>query len=303
MQTLVDVGSLPPSRQKTAWSELVCERFIALDLSQLTLTGKDKIGGSSQGNLRLSRVTSGPQEVMRRADRVGDEAEPFLFVNLQTQGDCTVRQGAQGGQLSCGDAAVFVSHRPYKLAFPTAFEQMVLQLPLDSAIPYAGQIDNAVGHRINAQGSLASTMSALEMVLDENAAGAVEMTRSLLAIVFSRLPAITSAGIDITRERALKLIHEQSDDCELTPTTLAKRLSCSTRHLHLAFGGTGISAGEAIWCARLDRAAERLLAAKTLSLAQIAWDSGFASSAHLSRRFCARFGQPPTTWRKQFQQG
>lgn len=54
---------------------------------------------------------------------------------------------------------------------------------------------------------------------------------------------------------------------------------------------------ERLWQMRLERAS-RMLRDTGLTVAEIAWSTGFSNPYHFSRRFAACFGAPPRAWRQ-----
>ena len=80
-------------------------------------------------------------------------------------------------------------------------------------------------------------------------------------------------------------------DQDLSASRIAAAAGYSERHLSRLFARSGQSVPQAVLTARLD-AARRLLT-EPISLAEVAARSGFASQAHFSRTYRARFGTTP----------
>jgi AraC-like DNA-binding protein len=106
-------------------------------------------------------------------------------------------------------------------------------------------------------------------------------------------------------ERRARLLHAQrfiraslADD-NLSPATVADALNMSVGHLHRLFRGTGMTVGQTIRQARLERCAAELRetahGAETVS--EIAFRHGFKDAAHFTRAFTRRYGVPPSQWR------
>jgi AraC family transcriptional regulator len=80
--------------------------------------------------------------------------------------------------------------------------------------------------------------------------------------------------------------------------TLAAEIGYSKRHFLRAFrASTGFTPHQYIMHLRLERA-QQLMHKRSLTLLEIALQSGFASHAHLSRAFRERFGVTPNEFRQ-----
>lgn len=97
--------------------------------------------------------------------------------------------------------------------------------------------------------------------------------------------------------RALALI-EQHLDQPPERSELARVAGVSLRHLERLFmRHLNCSLSDAAMAIRLDQAAH-LLRSTDEAVTAIALECGFTSAAHFSRRFSARFGHPPSAFRK-----
>lgn len=98
----------------------------------------------------------------------------------------------------------------------------------------------------------------------------------------------------ITVRRAKQLIARDLGDPELNVERLANGLHMSVSSVTRAFQATGLSTMRYVWSMRLEQAARRLLAdASHGTIKRIAYECGFASHAHFSRMFKARYQMTP----------
>lgn len=97
---------------------------------------------------------------------------------------------------------------------------------------------------------------------------------------------------ELMRARADAFINAHLHEPDLSPRTIAARLGCSTRFLHLVFEDGDASLGATVLARRLDRCRERLTdpRERQRSISEIAFAAGFNDAAHFSRTFKARFG-------------
>jgi AraC-like DNA-binding protein len=84
-------------------------------------------------------------------------------------------------------------------------------------------------------------------------------------------------------------------DPDLSIPRIAEVLRCSTRYLHKVFEAADTSLERLIWTARLERCHAALIhkANAGRTVAEIAYDWGFKSSAHFSRLFKNHYGITP----------
>jgi DNA-binding response OmpR family regulator len=100
-------------------------------------------------------------------------------------------------------------------------------------------------------------------------------------------------------DKALAIIHAQIGNADFNITQFSSSMNLSRTHLHKKLKViTGQSPSEFIRNLRLQRAAE-LLAADTDQVSPIAYDTGFNSLSHFTRMFKAKYGVPPTEYKRQ----
>ena len=104
----------------------------------------------------------------------------------------------------------------------------------------------------------------------------------------------------LSRTTLRRLIERIQDDphARYDLETLAAEIGYSKRHFLRAFrASTGFTPHQYIMHLRLERA-QQLMRKSSLTLLDIALESGFASHAHLSRAFRQRFGVAPNEFRR-----
>jgi AraC family transcriptional regulator len=140
-------------------------------------------------------------------------------------------------------------------------------------------------------------------------AGAHVMVQSLTRQLAVRLirrhaeqvpePDATRCGFDIERCQLIARFLASNLAEDLSVAVLARREGLSVARYNRLFRHSfQCSPHQHVMQARIDRACE-LLAVPSLSLADIAAETGFADQSHLTRCFKRRFGVPPRQWRSQ----
>ncbi|GAB5562193.1 MAG: hypothetical protein SynsKO_38400 [Synoicihabitans sp.] len=128
----------------------------------------------------------------------------------------------------------------------------------------------------------------------------VSLIKVLILIARSKAPPRLTVP-EMMVERAIRIIEEHllTGD-QLRIEELARRLGCSTGHLHRAFQKTKGSTPYAYYMGRrVQEAAQRILEGDS-PLAEIAAELGFADQAHLTRVFCSMRGITPACYRRRF---
>jgi AraC-like DNA-binding protein len=108
-----------------------------------------------------------------------------------------------------------------------------------------------------------------------------------------------AAPVEILRHRVMAFIDENLGDPQLSIDMVAAALKCSKRYIHRTFEGSGTTPERYLWEARLERCRQDLLSTgkRQLTISEIAFASGFNSSAHFSRTFRGRYGMTPREFR------
>jgi AraC-like DNA-binding protein len=103
---------------------------------------------------------------------------------------------------------------------------------------------------------------------------------------------------DLTQERIRAFVRRNLGNPDLSVDLIARAMKCSKRYIHKLFSGDQ-TVSDYIWSLRLDRCRAVLSspAGRDITLTQLAFDTGFSSSAHFSRTFRDKFGTPPKAFR------
>lgn len=126
---------------------------------------------------------------------------------------------------------------------------------------------------------------------------------SLSTVTTSLVDAVIASVYKAPRDRDVLVAEIKNHiECYLTddtlsPTSIAAAFDISTRYIHKLFEHEGCSIGEWILNRRLDRSADDLRQPDT-SITTTAFKWGFKDVGHYSRTFKKRFGEPPSTYRR-----
>ena len=242
-------------------------------------------------NLRLSRlhlakVTGSPHVVERDHRQIATTPADGVVVYFALAGTGVLHHRDGPRTVGPGQALVLDADQPFERGFAHGLTELVLKAPRalvrgstrprvfsfrddDHARALVTAVAGALGGRPTDWDALESTAIALlRTVLD---AGASD--ESTLAAAHAHIAAH---------------LHE-----DLSASRIAAAIGYSERHLSRLFAASGQSVPQAVLAARLD-AARRALTHSRSPLAEIAAQHGFASQAHFSRSYRARFGTTPS---------
>lgn len=314
------IDQLPASRRESVWREAVCDAFVRLECrpdARAALHGSIK--WARLGELHVAHVASSPQWVERTASAAAAAHEAFILVSMQISGRSEVQQADRRALLEPGMLTFYDTARPYRLTLPVNFQHVVLQVPRAALEARAATDLDRMALPLAACHPYAQALLALGPQLLQVAAGsspgselrAASVATELLALALGavgepraatrdEVTALRSGAIsEAVTWRARDVIARHAVDPSLSPSDVARRTGVSLRRLQEAFQATGETVTDAIWDMRLEFARQRLASPslRRFEVSRIAADAGFASAAHFTRRFRARFGCTPTSYR------
>jgi AraC family transcriptional activator of tynA and feaB len=262
-----------------------------------------RIDWGDVGSLAICRVAASANRFCRRD--MADDANPTAMFLLQTRGDSLVEYDGKRTVLGCGEWSVFNTSRAFSVSSSRETEHIVIMQPggtLDEQIPLPS---GAFGRRMGRAGvsrvaydlALASFRECARMTTHSGAMAADSLRRFFH---LSLEEPIKEVDPDHRNKWVSNYIHEHLSDPALDVAKIAAEFGCSPRHVYRTFrSDDGMTVTEYIWRMRLQRCAEALRdPGVTQSITDIAYEWGFASSAHFSRAFKAAYGVSPRLYRK-----
>ncbi|MFD2757797.1 AraC-like ligand-binding domain-containing protein [Gulosibacter faecalis] len=299
-----------PRRERLAfWNQAVSETFV--DLGCAAGAAGDTIEGEidvrTLGGLQVSTVRATPQLVTRgRSEVASSRRDDGVLVGVQTRGRCVVTQDGRRAEITRGALAAYDTQRPYQLDLTGQlgpardFEQVVVQFP--RALFERIRAPESVTARTVEGGAGRVFLSALASLrdLDDDLDPAVtaSMAQGLEHLLLAALTPLDRDGGSSRRRLIEAHLEEHLRDQTLSVASISRALHLSPSSIHRAFADDGETLMTRVWNRRLDGAHRDLTRGPTdVSFTQLAHAWGFASSAHFSRAFKARFGTPPSQLR------
>jgi AraC-like DNA-binding protein len=305
----LSTDSVDAPRRTAYWTDMVCDTYVQLECD--APAGVDSIEGhivaDRLATLDLSRVTSTAQTVRRTAAKIGQAAEDYFLVSIQTQGHGIVSQDGRDALLAPGDFALYDSTRPYTLRFDSAFQQMVLMLPgpvLRTAVRDTHRLtatrvgsERGAGHlMINMITTLAQDIDTLAPASASAVAdGVTQILVAGLSTLAPSQPPPSSALAALHLQQIKALVRRHCLDPDFGVARIASSLRVSASTVHRVWSSEPCSITDWVWSLRLDAARSKLgdPSFASWSISRIAFECGFNDAAHFSRVFKARFGCSP----------
>lgn len=292
----------------SAWRTAISRAFVRLDIESHGAHEQfaGAISGANSGPVRADRieVRAAPHTV-RRSSNTSDGGGRLL-VSVQLRGTCIVSQSNRTAVLKPSDAAIYDTSRPYELTFPEGdHAQVVVQVPR-TFLPLP-DLDDALAVPIfggaGAGCAAAPLLEALPRALAQTPAPVgYELVRTSMEILALGLRDENDLEqADGVLLMAQRFIATNADSPALNPGAVARAAHVSLGHLHRIFRRSGSTVARTILRTRLERCADDLQnpRLRSRSVTRIAIDRGFTDAAHFTRAFTARYGVPPTAWRRQ----
>lgn len=281
---------LPGSRRLAGWEEHNARALVGLRAQPL---GDRPFDGTEVNltlpRLRLARVSGSPHAVERDVRQIAVHPADGVVVYFALAGEGHFEHRGGRELVAPGQALVVDGDQPFRRTFSRGLTELVLKVPRALVRetrpgPVKPRVFS-VQDNAHAQ-ALVTTLSGALRGGPADWEGLELVATSLLGVLLG--DDRTDTG-DLAAAHAFIAAHLADQD--LSASRIAAAIGYSERHLSRLFARSGQSVPQAVLTARLD-AARRMLA-EPISLAEVAARSGFASQAHFSRTYRARFGTTP----------
>ncbi|MGW6934601.1 AraC family transcriptional regulator [Lentzea sp. NPDC054927] len=289
---------LPGSRRLTGWEEHNARALVglrALPLGDRPFDGTEI--NLTLPRLQVARVTGSPHAVERDVRQIALHPADGVVVYFALSGAGHFEHRGGRELIAPGQGLVMDGDQPFQRTFSHGLTELVLKAPRALVRETSGRSGpvkpRVFGFQDNAHAQ--ALVTALSGALRGGPADWEGLERVATGLLGVLLGGERSDTGDLAAAHAYIAAHLAEQD--LSASRIAAAIGYSERHLSRLFARSGQSVPQAVLTARLD-AARRLLA-EPISLAEVATRSGFASQAHFSRTYRARFGTTPCHDRRQ----
>ncbi|MGU3665153.1 helix-turn-helix domain-containing protein [Methylobacterium sp. A49B] len=311
MHLLYSTDTLPSANRFKVWRDLLSERYGEFEFTRIDDRAfTSKIEATKIGSLPLARITqSAAEQTSRRRPRSYDLDTALAIFKLAGATSGTIQDDRAAVQRP-GELVV-LTRRPSVLGTPDDGQSLLIELPRARLESVLGPSNLYTSLTIGAE--LASTTLALtyfrELIQVEGqlSADAAERMSSIgidliVASIAERMAKDVPRPLhsSLVVQRAKAHVETNLHDRTLDPPRLAAAMGVSLRRLQELFHERGQHISDWIWERRLTMAAKRLAdpACLHLPIGTLAYECGFTSQAHFSRRFKHRYGYSPGEHRR-----
>lgn len=269
---------------------------------------------SQYGDLRFSTFTVSPHEVVRLRLHVGRSDEAHYLVSRQRSGVTRMSQNDEVCELQPGDVGLVDGTRTFRLQYLQPVDRVVAVIPHSQLHCRAPWLDRRPLNRMPASSPLSELLrfylerlAGPECASPWEAAALTDNVCNIVALMTATTAherfSVRQFAVLPTLDQMLIMLRRHLADPDLSPGMVAARLGVSLRTLHNRFQDADTTFGKWILENRLlacQRALEDPRHA-SFTISQIAYGWGFNDLSNFSKAFKARFGVPPTEYRRALQ--
>lgn len=306
MDVVFTTDAIARPKRYDAWRDAICDFYVHVDVKA---TRPDDYRGFIReghfGEVVLTDILLSEQRIMRNTQHISRLDKDCYYLQLIHRGRVNVVQRGATHQSNCARGAIFCATEPYELQCTGEVRSFYLEFPRASFAQRLPRDNIPVAATINSNQGLGRIATEFCAMLAAEGARLDAGARAHLGGQLLDLLAFTilSSGSDPpSSERAVqqarlrsiqRWIEEHIGDPDLSLERVAEANGVSLRYLHLLFRRCEMSASEWIWNRRLELCYDRIARGGDRSIASIAFDHGFNSSAHFSTKFRRKYGVSP----------
>jgi AraC-like DNA-binding protein len=297
-----------PGMGLSYWIEAICEAFLEMKADGDRENFAARLTKFQFGPIDLNFVDTDPQEVWRTPAAIARSRENFFYLLYMHGGHMGVAQGAREAVIAPGNCLLVNSREPYRFSLPDKNHCLSVQIPQRWLRTWLPQADDATVITLADRSPWGATLASALGNLRPDALDRIALPFGVVADQIGAMLALATGdnAAPMTRHggsllrRLTRTIMEQSFDPAVDPAAIATAHGISKRYLHLVLAQGGSSFGAVLIESRLNRAKSLLEDRRFagVSIADIAWRSGFSNPSHFARRFRLRFGVAPALFRK-----
>jgi AraC-like DNA-binding protein len=258
------------------------------------------------GGYRLADIAGNAHVVERAPAMVRQFPKDATFATLLLEGDAFFYQAGECVPLVAGDVVVYDTEQPYMFGFGSGMRQLLIDVPRALWVERCGRVDLGRPLRIAGSGPGSAALVArtlrttLSRTVEDVTAWSDGMSDQILDLLQLMM---TGSGTVVSTSRlmaAKMFVAEHLTDPSLCTEQVARAVGVTSRHLNRAFAAEGTTVSQYVHDRRLDGARADLTSPHMAEhrIADIASRWAFASQAHFTRAFRARFGCTPTQVRR-----
>ncbi len=260
------------------------------------------------GQLRLLHLHAPAQRVTHTGvEGSAGRASPSIQLVYARNGTLKTQMQGKRFNVEPGHFVLLDNTKFYQMEMATPHEALDLMMPQAWLEKHLPDPEALLAQPISASEGWGAPLGALLETLADGIDEAplprpliAEQVGSLLALATGfHEPTETTRHRGQLARRILRRIESDYADPDLSPEKVADVCGISKRYLQTLLAGSGTSFVQELNAMRLDRASDLLMdpRAKCLSIADVAYRTGFLDPGYFTRLFRKRFGVTPSEWR------
>jgi len=289
------------------WNETLRNSIFELSFEAQNESFDAELRQDSVGPLRLSRLAiSTGHSVTRSASAIARSPISRFNLNYVQRGQLTVEQNRRTCTLKAGDSVLIDSREIYSVTSTAGTRHVSLHFPIEWLKRWLPDPEDCVARPIRRgmpwSAALAASLDDAHSYADapQGLSGlCAEQLAGALALALGPVQSDNSTHCRKLFGRIHKTLQDLSQDAELEAKDVAAALSISPRYLYKILAREKTTYCRELLRIRLERAVHMLKDRRfdSVSVAEIAWRSGFRDPSHFSKRFRQTFGCPPGAFR------
>ncbi len=294
-------------RRLEFWNETLCQSIFELNFEARDVSFSAELRQHNLGPLRLSRLAiSTGHTVTRSAAAIARSSISGFNLNYVQRGELTTEQRGRKSTLISGDSVLLDSRERYTVASSAGTRHVSLHFPLDWLKHWLPNPEDCVGRPIRRgmpwSAALGASLADAHSFADapQGLSGlCADQLAGGLALAFGPVSNGNSTHCQKLYVRLQETLEDFSHDPELEAKDVAAALSISPRYLYKILARENTTYCRELVRIRLESSVRMLKDRRfdTVSVAEIAWRSGFCDPSHFSKRFRQSFGCPPGAYR------
>lgn len=303
-------GAVDQSVGLAQWRAIINRSIVPLQIDALAgIEFRGHLSHASVEDVTVFEIVATPHVVRRTPSLIREAPGRYYKLSLLLEGTAVLEQDGRRADLAPGDLAIYDTHRPYALTFPSASRALVIVFPHELVELTGEEVGRVTANRFPRDAGLGRVINPFFTELGRNLdqLGGIEGSRlvhsaldllvTLLSTELRRLDAHDPHQALLRQVRTY--VQEHLQDPAMSPATIARAHYVSTRRLHALFSGEQETVAAWVRSRRLERIRRDLgdpvLAQRSVSSVAARW--GLTDAAHFSRLFRAEFGESPAAYR------
>ena len=302
--------AVAPHERLDYWVGAICEAFLEMSCdSRNDQPFAGKLMHLQADAISFTQVIAAPAEVSRTRQAIARSKESPFYLICDLANTWHASQGDLQLTMHAGDLLLIDSAQSYHFNFPSASNNISVQMPRHWLAQWAEPSALDSPHRIDGRGGWGAPLSALCQQIGREPAAAHDLPPRVLSDQVGAMLA-ASLGTNVPSaqastgalvQQALDLMHQRLAEATLNADVIAGALNVSTRSLFRYFSAEKTTFNSSLLKLRMLHATELLAQPRLarITVEALGRRCGYAEPSNFVRQFHRYFGQTPAKWRKE----